>query len=410
MLFNPIIGGGIKLPSLTNPAAAADIMQNKQAIDQSGQIIVGTKAPLPILSNPGSAGDLLSGKQLIDQNGNALTGTIPSKGASNLSASGATIIVPAGYYPSQVSKSVATATQATPTISVNSSGLITASATQSEGYVSAGTKSATQQLSVKTSSDVTASGATVTIPAGYYTSQVSKSVTTATQATPSISVSSSGLITASATQSAGYVSSGTKSATRQLTTQSGKTITPGTTQQTAVASGRYTTGTVTVKGDANLAAANIKKGVSIFGVAGSYEGKEILGYNSSQITVTRSSSKKIIVNLPSTHPTNASLMFLWLYLKGDLDEILEVMAFKSRFSSGVGSFINGYLIIKDNNYFRRQVYSYQNIASSDKGIVTSGRTVVIDINNMDTGAWNGPDIVFGTNAATIWDAALLFTL
>lgn len=272
MLFNPIIGGGIKLPSLTNPAAAADIMQNKQAIDQSGQIIVGTKAPLPILSNPGSAGDLLSGKQLIDQNGNALTGTIPSKGASNLSASGATIIVPAGYYPSQVSKSVATATQATPTISVNSSGLITASATQSEGYVSAGTKSATQQLSVKTSSDVTTSGATVTIPAGYYTSQVSKSVATATQATPSISVSSSGLITASATQSAGYVSSGTKSATKQLTTQAGKTVTPGTTQQTAVASGRYTTGTVYVAGDSNLKAANIKSGVSIFGIAGSYSG------------------------------------------------------------------------------------------------------------------------------------------
>ena len=272
MLFNPVVGGGIKLPSLTNPAAAADIMQNKQAIDQSGQIIVGTKAPLPILSNPGSAGDLLSGKQLIDQNGNALTGTIPSKGASNLSASGATIIVQAGYYPSQVSKSVATATQATPTISVNSSGLITASATQSEGYVSAGTKSATQQLSVKTSSDVTASGATVTVPAGYYTSQVSKSVATATQATPSISVSTAGLITASVTQSAGYVSSGTKSATKQLTTQAGKTVTPGTTQQTAVASGRYTTGAVYVAGDSDLVASNIKSGVNIFGVTGTYTG------------------------------------------------------------------------------------------------------------------------------------------
>ena len=260
-------------------------MQNKQAIDQSGQIIVGTKAPLPILSNPGSAGDLLSGKQLIDQNGNALTGTIPSKGASNLSASGATIIVPAGYYPSQVSKSVATATQATPTISVNSSGLITASATQSEGYVSAGTKSATQQLSVKTSSDVTASGATVTVPAGYYTSQVSKSVATATQATPSISVSTAGLITASATQSAGYVSSGTKSATKQLTTQAGKTVTPGTTQQTAVASGRYTTGAVYVAGDSNLKAENIKSGVSIFGVNGTSSGG-VADYTAYRVTAT----------------------------------------------------------------------------------------------------------------------------
>ena len=88
------------------------------------------------------------------------------------------------------------------------------------------------------------------------------------QATPTISVSSGGLITASATQSGGIVTAGTKSATQQLTTQGAKTVTPTTTNQTAVASGRYTTGAVTVKGDANLKAENIKSGVSIFGVNG----------------------------------------------------------------------------------------------------------------------------------------------
>lgn len=95
---------------------------------------------------------------------------------------------------------------------------------------------------------------------------------TVTQATPSITVSTSGLITASAAQTAGYVEAGTKSATKQLTTQVAKTVTPGTSDQTAVASGRYTTGAVTVKGDSNLVADNIKSGVSIFGVAGSYTG------------------------------------------------------------------------------------------------------------------------------------------
>lgn len=94
---------------------------------------------------------------------------------------------------------------------------------------------------------------------------------TATQATPSISVDSAGKITASATQSAGYVAAGTKSATKQLTTQAAKTVTPGTSNQTAVASGVYTTGAVTVKGDANLKAANIRSGVSIFGVAGNMQ-------------------------------------------------------------------------------------------------------------------------------------------
>lgn len=69
---------------------------------------------------------------------------------------------------------------------------------------------------------------------------------TATQATPSITVSSAGLITAKVTQSAGYVASGTKQATKQLTVQAAKTITPTKSSQTAVASGIYTTGAVTV--------------------------------------------------------------------------------------------------------------------------------------------------------------------
>lgn len=126
----------------------------------------------------------------------------------------------------------------------------------------------TGNIPSKSASDLSASGAAVTVPAGYYPYQVSKSVATATQATPSISVSTDGMITASATQSAGYVSSGTKSATKQLTVQAAQTITPGTSDKT-IASGRYLTGAQTIKGDANLVASNIKSGVSIFGVAGS---------------------------------------------------------------------------------------------------------------------------------------------
>lgn len=89
-------------------------------------------------------------------------------------------------------------------------------------------------------------------------------------ATPSISVSSAGLITATSTQEEGYVNAGSKNATKQLTTQAGTTITPGTSQKTACASGRYTTGTIYVAGDADLKASNIKSGVTIFGVTGTY--------------------------------------------------------------------------------------------------------------------------------------------
>ena len=76
----------------------------------------------------------------------------------------------------------------------------------------------------KSSSDLTADGATVNVPAGYYEKAASKSVATTTQATPSISVKRTGLVTASVNQSAGYVSAGTISATKQLPTADANNI------------------------------------------------------------------------------------------------------------------------------------------------------------------------------------------
>lgn len=115
---------------------------------------------------------------------------------------------------------------------------------------------------------------------------------TATQATPSITVSSGGLITASATQSAGYVSSGTKNTTKQLTVQAAQTITPSTSNKT-IASGRYLTGTQTIKGDSNLVAENIKSGVSIFGVNGSYDGGSDSSVESCVVTLQSSAQTGI---------------------------------------------------------------------------------------------------------------------
>ena len=126
------------------------------------------------------------------------------------------------------------------------------------------------------------------------------------QATPSLSLNAAtGVVTAEATQAAGLVAAGTKKATMQLATQAAKTVTPSAAQQTAVASGKYTTGNVvvaavpteaktvelsmpsgnqtvspssgkflsavTVKKPATMLPENIKKGVSIGGVVGTLE-------------------------------------------------------------------------------------------------------------------------------------------
>ena len=79
-------------------------------------------------------------------------------------------------------------------------------------------------------------------------------------------INSNGLITANVGTS-GYLSSGTNK-TLQLSTQGSKTITPGRYNQTAVDSGKYTTGAIRVSGDSNLTASNIKSGIDIFGVTG----------------------------------------------------------------------------------------------------------------------------------------------
>lgn len=104
----------------------------------------------------------------------------------------------------------------------------------------------TGTIITKTKDNLSASGATVTVPAGYYASQVTKSVATATQATPSISISDTGVITASATQTAGYVSAGTKSSTQNLVTAAGDTITPTTSEQTVISKGTYAIGDIKI--------------------------------------------------------------------------------------------------------------------------------------------------------------------
>lgn len=144
----------------------------------------------------------------------------------------------------------------------------------------------TGSIATKTQTDLSASGDTVTVPAGYYASNATKAVSAGSATAPASITGSSASVstgtntltlskTVSVTPSvtAGYVASGTAgnasvSLTASVTTKAAATITPGTSNQT-ISSGTYLTGTQTIAGDADLVAGNIKSGVTIFNVAGS---------------------------------------------------------------------------------------------------------------------------------------------
>lgn len=72
-------------------------------------------------------------------------------------------------------------------------------------------------ITQRSSSDLTASGATVTVPSGYYSAQASKAVSSGTEGTPTAtkgSVSNHAIsVTPSVTNTAGYISGGTKTGT-----------------------------------------------------------------------------------------------------------------------------------------------------------------------------------------------------
>lgn len=159
----------------------------------------------------------------------------------------------------------------------------------------------TGTIATKTGTDITASGDTVTVPAGYYATQNTKAVATGSATAPATISGSSATVTTGTNTitlsksvsvtpqvTAGYVSAGTAgnssvSLTAAVTTKAAATITPTTSNQ-EIAANTYLTGKQTISGDANLLAANIKSGVSIFGVAGSL----------TSATVSQDSSTKVL--------------------------------------------------------------------------------------------------------------------
>lgn len=235
-------------------------------------------------------------------------------------------------------------------------------------------------------------------------------MTTVSKAQPDISVSSSGLITAEVYQQSGYISnSGTTSSTKQLPTTGATTITPSSSQQTAVSAGRYTTGNVIVSGDSNLIADNIKEGKSIFGVSGNLK---VPFVGTATAASTRTSGKDVLtfvlkdISSSGTIPSadyKIRMMYIWgpdvsrsdqitdIYYDADNSDALEIkfwaneaitedvlLASDGEFTLSRDSLSTYTLIISDDTYTLRNNREYEVFAvcTTDVGLIED---VIVEI-------------------------------
>ena len=185
--------------------------------------------------SPDSGYDALSSVTVGAISSSYVGSGVARKSSTNLTASGATVTAPAGYYAEDATKTVASGSATAPaTISGTgasvSAGTNTLTLTKtvsvtpsvSAGYVSSGTAgdsdvSLTASVNTRSSSSLSVSGATVTAPSGYYASSASASVASGTEGTPSATKGTvsdhSVTVTPSVTNTAGYISGGTHTGT-----------------------------------------------------------------------------------------------------------------------------------------------------------------------------------------------------
>lgn len=245
MIFNPNSGsgGGVKLPVLTTPADPDKVLEGYEIIAEDGSVQTGTIQTVGI-PNPTIEFDESTGGVM------------------------ASVTAGPGYLDTEMTQTttfdIPIVDIATPTVSINENGLVTATQLQTKGYIKeTGSASATMQLQVRTDTDINVDGdGLITAPAGYYPQAATMQLEVRTEndltvnddgtvtasagyypndvsvvagGEPTIAVSTAGLITAT---------SGNKQKTHQITSADIPTLTPG----------------------------NIRSGVNIAGVVGTVTG------------------------------------------------------------------------------------------------------------------------------------------
>ena len=226
-----------------------------------------------------AAEDILAGKKSVDATGAEITGTMTNRGAwTSTKTSNGSVTIPAGYHNG--SGKVTVNVSSTTTIPTDGDATTSVVLTGKTFYSGGSKKTGTMTNQGAWSTTKTSNG-DVPIPAGFHngSGKVTVNVSTSTSAgeldTPSISFDKKlGRFTAtSKVKTSGYIStSDTTTKSYTITRYLGGEYTPTKESKTVSLNEKYCTGDVVIKGDNNLIPANIKNGISIFGVAGSYTG------------------------------------------------------------------------------------------------------------------------------------------
>lgn len=293
--FNASVSSSYQLPTI--PAATITPTESSQVAAASGKFTLGNITVAAVSSD------------YIGSN-------IAQRSSSDITVTGPTVSVPAGYYAATASKAIAAGSMWSeswiqPNVQMNfnsTTGVVTAafndsmlvSPVRSAGYLKpeynyivGAIGNSSYALTTRGSADVSISGQVVSVSSGYYATNNSVTIPSAEitdrlvlRVDPSIKFNSTtGVVTAEYDQEylywlvseSGYVAQMTGYynpwgvSTYQIPTKSAATYTPSTAAQT-IASGQYLIGAQTISGDTNLVAANIASGVSIFGVIGTHIG------------------------------------------------------------------------------------------------------------------------------------------
>ena len=226
-----------------------------------------------------AAEDILAGKKSVDATGAEITGTMTNCGAwSSTQTSNGSVTIPEGYHNG--SGEVTVNVSSTTTIPTDGDAA-TSDVLTGKTFYSGGSKKTGTMTNQGAWSTTKTSNGDVPIPAGFHngsgkvTVNISTSTPTGALDTPSISFDKTlGRFTAtSKVKTSGYIStSDTTTNSYTLTRYLGGEYTPTKESKTVSLTEKYCTGDVVIKGDNNLIPENIKNGISIFGVAGSYTG------------------------------------------------------------------------------------------------------------------------------------------